>query len=284
MSSKKTKPGDSPAAARTYRIGDFAKHLGVSAEFLKHYEENGLIDVVQKGGGYRYYAFEQSARVIEYLRLKNYGVRVREMREMLSLEPGAAISALDAKADELEAQVRRLTLLIEEHRRLSAWFEKRRQKPVDWEVRVLEPYCFLPHTLNKAFLDDERVYTILNDWNAWLPVTKSTLLVRYPYAGRPESLQWGFAVPEAILQRYGIPANASVMRLDFGRAFIYHFSSDTEAYKMSDILNDTHPAFRLLHSLGFSVRSDALFINEMKLTDSNANECHFMGRAIIPIE
>ena len=40
-----------------YRIGDFAKYLGVTSDFLKHYEEAGLIDVVQRASGYRYYPF-----------------------------------------------------------------------------------------------------------------------------------------------------------------------------------------------------------------------------------
>lgn len=57
-----------------YRIGDFAKYLGVTSDFLKHYEEAGLIDVVQRASGYRYYPFNQAARVIEYMRLRNYGV------------------------------------------------------------------------------------------------------------------------------------------------------------------------------------------------------------------
>ena len=30
---------------RQYRIGDFARYLGVTAEFLKHYQESGLLDV-----------------------------------------------------------------------------------------------------------------------------------------------------------------------------------------------------------------------------------------------
>ena len=39
---------------RQYRIGDFARYLGVTAEFLKHYQESGLLDVTQRASGYRY--------------------------------------------------------------------------------------------------------------------------------------------------------------------------------------------------------------------------------------
>lgn len=49
---------------RQYRIGDFARYLGVTAEFLKHYQESGLLDVTQRASGYRYYGFDQSARIL----------------------------------------------------------------------------------------------------------------------------------------------------------------------------------------------------------------------------
>lgn len=58
---------------RQYRIGDFARYLGVTAEFLKHYQESGLLDVTQRASGYRYYGFDQSARILQYMRLRNYG-------------------------------------------------------------------------------------------------------------------------------------------------------------------------------------------------------------------
>ena len=68
---------------RQYRIGDFARYLGVTAEFLKHYQESGLLDVTQRApsrvaeSGYRYYGFDQSARILQYMRLRNYGISVK---------------------------------------------------------------------------------------------------------------------------------------------------------------------------------------------------------------
>ena len=66
-----------------YRIGDFAKYMGVTPDFLKHYEENGLLQVRYRESGYRYYNFDQSSRILEYMRLRNYGVSVKEMNAML---------------------------------------------------------------------------------------------------------------------------------------------------------------------------------------------------------
>ena len=41
---------------KSYRIGDFAEYMGVTPDFLKHYSENGLLDVHQRENGYRYYS------------------------------------------------------------------------------------------------------------------------------------------------------------------------------------------------------------------------------------
>lgn len=38
-----------------YRIGDFAKYLGVTPDLLKHYEDMGIIQSIRSESGYRYY-------------------------------------------------------------------------------------------------------------------------------------------------------------------------------------------------------------------------------------
>ena len=128
---------------RQYRIGDFARYLGVTAEFLKHYQESGLLDVTQRASGYRYYGFDQSARILQYMRLRNYGISVKEMGPFLEGGLDEAVGCLDAKVDEMRAQIERMQAVVEEHERIRLWFEERRAKPVDWEVCNMEPHCFL---------------------------------------------------------------------------------------------------------------------------------------------
>ena len=78
---------------KLYRIGDYARYMGVTPDFLKHYEENGLLEVQYTSSGYRYYDFDQSSRILEYMRLRNYGVTVKDMSRMLSAEDGEALNA-----------------------------------------------------------------------------------------------------------------------------------------------------------------------------------------------
>ena len=59
-----------PNERKLYRIGDYARYMGVTPDFLKHYEENGLLAVHYTSSGYRYYDFDQSSRILEYMRLR----------------------------------------------------------------------------------------------------------------------------------------------------------------------------------------------------------------------
>ena len=88
-----------PKTSRTnYRIGEFAEYMGVTPDFLKHYEECGLLDVHHSENGYRYFNFDQSSRILEYMRLRNYGVTVKEMRAMLMADADEALLLLDKKS------------------------------------------------------------------------------------------------------------------------------------------------------------------------------------------
>ena len=62
-----------------YRIGDYAKYLGVTPDFLKHYEQFRFVSSETKGNGYRYYPFGQSYKILECMRLRNYGMSLRDI-------------------------------------------------------------------------------------------------------------------------------------------------------------------------------------------------------------
>ena len=50
---------------KEYRIGEFAKYLGVTPDLLKHYEDQGIIRPSRSDSGYRYYPFNTTMLLIE---------------------------------------------------------------------------------------------------------------------------------------------------------------------------------------------------------------------------
>ena len=52
-----------------YRIGDFAKYLGVTPDLLKHYEEVGILRPQRSESGYRDFPFNAASVMIESVRM-----------------------------------------------------------------------------------------------------------------------------------------------------------------------------------------------------------------------
>lgn len=269
---------------RQYRIGDFARYMGVSPDFLKHYEAHGLIDAHYQDNGYRYYPFSQSSRILEYMRLRNYGATVKELNGMLSADDEMAIQLLNNKIEELQKVIERNQAVIEEHKRIKAWFGRRLIKPLDWEVRYIEPYYYLPHSHNRDFIRDERIYEILKNWVTWMPIVKSTLHIEpAPSTGDPLPVNWGLMVPQAAAHKYGIEINDSVIRLEKCKALIYSYYGDETLYNMDIVANQEHPVFDCLKHLGFKPAGSFYQLVEMRLTSKDGSRRSGCGRFIIPI-
>lgn len=237
---------------RRYRIGEYASYMGVTPDFLKHYERNHIISAEVRDSGYRYYRFRESSRILECMRLRNYGFTVRDMADALNDADGAqAWQMLEERAAALEQQVRLETAVLEEHRRIRDWLHHIQSRGEDWVVQLVEPFCFLPHSNHNDFLKDERIYRILNQWVSWMPVVKSSLQIQCNFSGQEKmDSSWGLLASEAQIARYGIPTNDVVQRIPACKALIYSFAGkeyddDTEADRARN-----HPVYQRAAQLG----------------------------------
>ena len=91
-----------------YKIGEFSKYMGVTPDFLKHYEQYGLIQPNISESNYRYYNFEKASDVIECVRLRNWGFSLKEIQNITqeaSVEETVLgfVAFVDKKAAEEEA-------------------------------------------------------------------------------------------------------------------------------------------------------------------------------------
>ena len=269
---------------KRYRIGDFAKFMGVTPDFLKHYEECGLLKVDHSPSGYRYYNFDQSSRILDYMRLRNYGVTLKEMAPMLSADAEEAVRLLDLKVDEMRRHAERMLAVIEEHKRLQAWQARRRQKPVDWEVRNMQAHYFLPHSVLDDFIRDERIGALLKSWMEWLPVAKSGLhVLATPQGGQTPYTSWGVILPEDIALRYDIPMNDVVRKIPASKALVYHFLAEEPAFSMDLIARGVHPAFDLAERLGLKLGRELYLIVEMKFIKPDGSRRGGYGRFVLPL-
>ena len=139
---------------KKYRIGQFAKAMGVSVDFLRYYESHGLIASKQdEKNRYHYYDFSQSLSVSRILYLRSMGFSVKDIRAIL-------LDSNRSKTIQLyHDQKRRLQESIAEAQyavKTLTEFEQslRTEGSENWYVTRLEPLYILPHTKGEEYYTD----------------------------------------------------------------------------------------------------------------------------------
>ncbi len=232
---------------REYRIGEFAKYLGVTPDLLKHYEDQGIILSSRSESGYRYYPFNTTMILIECIRLRNYGMTLREIREILSehqANNSAVEKRLSENVDHLEEEILLDQALTEEYQRFLTWKMPLEKQVSDWDIHWSQPMLFLPHTDKYDFLQDPRIYEILKNWMSYIPIVKSSAIIEQ--TGR---VTWGLIVEERMQQRLHIPINDVVIRIPPYKLFYYKFRAPIIHTSEESITSASHPAFQALRAL-----------------------------------
>lgn len=207
---------------KPYRIGEYARYMGVTPDFLKHYEQFGLITPRVAENGYRYYPFRESSRLLDCLALRGYGTPLKEMREMLLEDDAAAFrQRLDERADALRRQIAFQQAVVQEHESLSRWMTHMEGREEDWHVMELPAMLFLPHTNLYTFLDDPRIYEVLSGWTPYMPMVKSCLRIT-PTDDAP-AFCWGLGVHQDFAQAHDLPVNSVVERLPARKVFVLDY-------------------------------------------------------------
>lgn len=197
-----------------YRIGEFAKKLGVTPDFLKYCEKHGLIAPHVAPNGYRYYEFTDAALVLEYLKLRNQGLTAREITAALhesSFDAGVVRSL--AQSERLKREIAYKEALIEHAQELDDIRGCFGEKPV-WHVRRIPAFYFLQHSEEKEFADGDAVCGCVREWVPYMPVVASAKRLPLRADGRllaeGEGMMWGLSVDAGFAQRVGLPVDAPV--------------------------------------------------------------------------
>lgn len=209
---------------KPYRIGEYARYMGLTPDFLKHYEQFGLVTPRIAENGYRYYPFHESSRLMDCLSLRGYGVPLRDMRGML-LESGPEdyLQKLDARTDALRRQIAFDQAVVQEHERLSEWMARMQGRGEDWHVVELPAFLFLPHTDLYTFLDDPRIYDVLSEWTPYMPMVKSCLRITPPENDGSPAYCWGLSADAGFAQAYGLRVSSVVETLPTRKTFVLDY-------------------------------------------------------------
>ena len=232
---------------RQYRIGDYAKYLGVTPDLLKHYEQHGLIQPEKTEKGYRYYSFETTKILIESIRLRNYGLTLREINEILQkkqMDNAALGSRFAGNMKNLRQEALLDEALLQDYESFLEWKSPLEHADTDWVIRWSRPMYFLPHTRGYDFLEDPRIYELLKDWMSYIPIVKSSMK-----ADVNGSVTWGFIIDQQTLHALHLPLNSVVQAVPSRKVFYYKFRGRLRRMRDEVPVTEDHPAFRILSEM-----------------------------------
>ncbi len=102
---------DSRMRDKMLRSGEFARMAGVTKKALQVYMDKGILipDAVDMSNGYRYYAKERSAQIEEILKMREVGLSLDDIKDVLDRkDPLLYLDILHKRLDQVDATIAQL--------------------------------------------------------------------------------------------------------------------------------------------------------------------------------
>lgn len=182
---------------KRYKIGEFAREMGVSQDMIKHYEKYGIIKPeVDELTNYRYFNIQQGEKIIESKKYRNLGFTIKESADLIfEKDFDGIMQALVDKRNEMEVEIEHLQAYLTQINQLLKIAERFEHNNAAWEILHLDGFYFLKQTDNYEFSQDEAVKEKVREWLDLLPITNQAVLVdRNSFYAEPFNHQWGFSI------------------------------------------------------------------------------------------
>jgi DNA-binding transcriptional MerR regulator len=186
---------------KEYSIGDFAKKLGVTPDFLKYYEKQGLLHSNKTPSGYRYYDAASTALVNECLKLKNWGFSSKEIEKLLHTTTyEKTVDYFEQRRSEILQQIQFLQGLVEYSEDMSKSLPY--YSGIDqWNIIKKEGFYYLSQSRN--FELNPNISDIIKEWVKYIPLVSITARVNYSPAA--PVIEWGFSASPKIVHEQLLP-------------------------------------------------------------------------------
>ncbi|MCI8662386.1 MAG: MerR family transcriptional regulator [Hungatella sp.] len=276
---------------KRYKIGEFAKNLGVSIGFLKHHEKYGLLKPQVAESGYRYYEFYQAMQVVQCLRLQAMGFTSKEISDILNHTSSADMGSLfEKKRDLLVGQYHLYGEMIQYLDYLSGKggndFLKEETK--EWSIIKPEGFYYMENASQGRFTRSKEQNEAAQKWNEYMPMVETC--ARFECLDSKPCLesigQWnmGLRIGKGTGERLGIFCNPAVKLVELKKCLVYHVREKRERNlgdrerALSLILEDP---LEICRRHGFSMAGD---IYSVQLFCSTAqDENHMQELVMIPV-
>lgn len=219
---------------KSYKIGEFAKNLGVSAGFLKHHESYGLLHPHTTEAGYRYYDFDQAMLVVQCIRLQSMGFTSKEISDILN---HSTLVDVQGAIGRKKVEIRQKLDFYEE---MLQYLEELDSRETDmgisgcWSIATPEPFYYMENASGGQFDGNEARYEVAARWNEYMPMVETC--TRFERTGSEAGLKaisgWhmGLRITKGVADRLDIFRNEEVRLVEPKKCLIYHSHGDRKRY------------------------------------------------------
>ena len=188
---------------KKYRIGQFAKMMCVSLDFIRFYEEKGLImSTVDADNHYHYYDISQAEIINKIKQYRKLGYNVNETIDLIKNSDKNQVMRLYASlADVQRNNLKRSAFAIKYLEFLQSALSA---EDGTWYISLKPALWFLPHTQDDNFLEDPSVLSSFRDWAEQIPFTFSLDKWVIDRDGTLKAIYHGRAIECAVAEDCGL--------------------------------------------------------------------------------
>jgi DNA-binding transcriptional MerR regulator len=260
-----------------YTIGEFARRMGVSTDFIKYYEKYGLLQSYQDPSNrYHYYDFSQSQLVLAIQYLRGLGFSAKEIVDLAKAgSQETVIGIFQEKKEEVQKEIFRQQYVMNQLHYYTTALHV--ESPGTWYVVQTPALYFLPHTTNENYIQNDLTTQLIREWSKYIPYVYG--LDRWIYDADTKkscypSMQHGRAIDAALAKELGLSTESPVLLLPEQRCIVYHLQYvHKEMFQHSPelTLDKYQEAFDLIQSKDFQICGDML-VKFISLRHENGRE------------
>ena len=271
---------------KQYRIGDFAEQMGVSIDFIKYYEEKGLIKSWKDPKNrYHYYPFNQSSTVMQIQYFRSMGYNVKEIHDLLhTLNTEQTLQQFASKAEELEQSRQRLDYTISQLRFFQSALQRGQKH--QWYITQTPDTYYLPHTNDEEYIRDAETAARMKQWNSHFPYVY--ILDRWFWdADKKEytGMQHGRAIDAHIARRLKLDVHEPACFVPTARCLEYYleYTHDISFDQANTLTTQKYEdVFRIIRQQNFKIVGD-MFVRYITLMDQDGKQKE-LDVVYVPIE
>lgn len=239
------------------RIGEFAKRNGVSLDFIRFYEAEGILTpVVDERNHYHYYDFSQSETVFKIKYYRRLGFSVKETERLLhSTSEQEQLELYLHMADEQQRIAEQAESSAQHLRQLADMLSKENET---WYVSQMPAFWFLPHTENGIYISDANLQEQLARWEELIPYIFDLVHFSLDEDGSVKTVRHGRGIDEDAAARLSVPTAPPAVCFPKKRCLEYYFCRTVTNNAVNSEMNieSISPALEVLRSLNLKPDGD----------------------------